>query len=216
MNSMKQELEDLGFANLYPWRYRTIKEHLSDDDRPPQESIVANIETALRRKMNEAVCPAASPAGRNRPTASTRRCWPRTCPSPRSPIFYAFRIITQTEAHCYLALGAVHSLYQPKPGRFKDFIALPKANGYQSLHTILNSPFGLPVEIQIRTEEMDMMAEQGRGRALAVQGRWQITPGESGTAQVRAREWLMQTGGRAAPHRGFAGIPGQREVRLVP
>ena len=75
--------------------------------------------------------------------------------------FFAFRIITQTESQCYLALGAVHSLYQPKPSRFKDFIALPKANGYQSLHTILNSPYGLPIEIQIRTEEMDIMASKG-------------------------------------------------------
>ena len=65
------------------------------------------------------------------------------------------------EAQCYMALGAVHGLYPPKPGRFKDFIALPKANGYQSLHTILNSPYGLPVEIQIRTEEMDLMAVKG-------------------------------------------------------
>ena len=64
---------------------------------------------------------------------------------------YGFRIITHSEPHCYLALGAIHGLYRPKPGRFKDHIALPKANGYQSLHTTLNSPFNLPVEIQIRT-----------------------------------------------------------------
>jgi len=102
--------------------------------------------------------------------------------------FYAFRIITQAEAHCYLALGAVHGLYQPKPGRFKDLIALPTSNGYQSLHTILNSPYGLPVEIQIRTEEMDMMAIKGAA------AHWQYKTGEisNGSAEVRARNWLMQ------------------------
>ena len=101
---------------------------------------------------------------------------------------YGFRIITHSEQHCYLALGAVHALYRPKPGRFKDYIALPKANGYQSLHTILNSPFNLPVEIQIRTREMDVLAEAGAA------AHWQYKSGETsaGTAQVRAREWLMQ------------------------
>jgi guanosine-3',5'-bis(diphosphate) 3'-pyrophosphohydrolase len=82
----------------------------------------------------------------------------------------------------------VHSLYRPRPGRFKDHIALPKSNGYQSLHTILNSPFNLPVEIQIRTQEMDILAEKGAA------AHWQYKSGEitSGSAQVRAREWLMQ------------------------
>ena len=101
---------------------------------------------------------------------------------------YGFRIITHSEPHCYLALGTVHGLYRPRPGRFKDHIALPKPNGYQSLHTVLNSPFNLPVEIQIRTQEMDVLAEKGAA------AHWQYKSGEttSGTAQVRAREWLMQ------------------------
>jgi len=106
--------------------------------------------------------------------------------------FFAFRIITQTEAQCYLALGAVHTLYPPKPGRFKDYIALPKANGYQSLHTILNSPYGLPIEIQIRTEEMDLMAS--KGAAAHWQNKTENTAGATtpGTAEIRAREWLMR------------------------
>ena len=100
---------------------------------------------------------------------------------------YAFRVITQAESHCYQALGAVHNLYKPRPGSFKDYIALPKPNGYQSLHTVLTSPWDVPIEIQIRTEEMDMVAEKG----AAAHWLYKATPPDGSTA-VRAREWLLK------------------------
>jgi len=187
MNHMKLELEDLGFANLYPWRHRTIQEHLSEMTGHRQE-IVANIETALRKKMSEAGVPCRISGREKSPYSIYKKMLSKDLPFSEVTDFYAFRIITQTESHCYLALGAVHGLYQPKPGSFKDFIALPKANGYQSLHTVLNSPYGVPIEIQIRTEDMDIMAVKGAA------AHWQYKTGESasGSAQVRAREWLMQ------------------------
>ncbi len=187
MNSMKAELEDLGFANLYPWRHRTIKEHLSELTGD-EEEIVTNIEIALRKKMTEAGVPCRISGREISPYSIYKKMQVKDLSFREVTDFYAFRIITQTEPHCYLALGAVHSLYRPKPGCFKDFIALPKANGYQSLHTILNSPYRVPIEIQIRTEEMDIVADKGAA------AHWQYKTGEttSGSVQVRAREWLMQ------------------------
>jgi RelA/SpoT family (p)ppGpp synthetase len=187
MNNMKTELEDMGFANLYPWRYRTITEHL-DTMTGHRQEIVENIKQALKKRMNDTGVPCRISGRQKSPYSIYKKMLGKDLSFSEVTDFYAFRIITQTESHCYLALGAVHGLYQPKPGRFKDFIALPKANGYQSLHTILNSPYGLPVEIQIRTEEMDIMAVQGAA------AHWQYKTGESstGSAQVRAREWLMQ------------------------
>ncbi len=187
MNSMKLELEDMGFANLFPWRYRTINEHL-ETMSGNREEFVTNISEALRARMNEASVPCTLTGRQKSPYSIYKKMLAKDLSFSEVTDFYAFRIVTQTEAQCYLALGVVHNLYQPKPGRFKDFIALPKANGYQSLHTILNSPYGLPVEIQIRTEEMDIMALKGAA------AHWQYKTGEafSGIAQVRAREWLLQ------------------------
>jgi guanosine-3',5'-bis(diphosphate) 3'-pyrophosphohydrolase len=187
MNSMKHELEDMGFANLYPWRHKTITDHLETMTGHRQE-IVGNIMVAIKIKMNEANVPCRIGGRQKSPYSIYKKMLAKDLSFSDVTDFYAFRIITLTEAQCYLALGGVHSLYQPKPGCFKDFIALPKANGYQSLHTILNSPYGLPIEIQIRTEEMDNMAIKGAA------AHWQYKTGEvsTGTAQVRAREWLMQ------------------------
>jgi len=191
MNSMKHELEDMGFANLYPWRYRTITEHL-DTMTGHRQEIVQNILEALRQKMDDIGVPCRITGRKKSPYSIYKKMLSKDLSFSEVTDFFAFRIITDTESHCYQALGAVHSLYQPKPGRFKDFIALPKANGYQSLHTILNSPYGLPVEIQIRTEDMDIMAS--KGAAAHWQYKTGITPAGSApaTAEVRAREWLMR------------------------
>jgi len=100
---------------------------------------------------------------------------------------YAFRITVDSVDMCYRVLGAVHNLYKPVPGKFKDYIAIPKANGYQSLHTVLFSPYGVPIEVQIRTEDMNKVAEAG------IAAHWLYKSGgdSSNSAQVRARQWLL-------------------------
>ena len=187
MNLIKSELEDLGFANLFPWRHRTIKEHI-DTVAGKRQEVLGNIQRALERRINETGVPARIIGREKSPYSIYKKMLTKDLSFSEVNDVYAFRIVTPTEPHCYLALGAVHALYQPIPGRFKDYIALPKANGYQSLHTVLKSPYELPLEIQIRTEEMDLMAEKGAA------AHWQYKTGErsSGAAQVRAREWLMQ------------------------
>jgi RelA/SpoT family (p)ppGpp synthetase len=160
MNTIKSELEELGFENLYPWRHRTIAEHISTTTGNRRE-VIESIKKTLKRKMNETGVPCHIIGREKTPYSIYKKMLSKDLSFSEVTDVYAFRIITHSEPHCYMALGAVHALYQPKPGRFKDYIALPKANGYQSLHTVLNSPFGLPVEIQIRTEEMDVMAEKG-------------------------------------------------------
>jgi len=187
MNILKSELEDLGFANLYPWRHRTIAEHVQAITGDRRE-VIETIHKALKKKMSE-VGVACTIVGRQKtPYSIYKKMLAKDLSFSEVTDVYAFRIVTHSEPHCYMALGACHALYQPKPGRFKDYIALPKANGYQSLHTVLNSPYGLPVEIQIRTEEMDVAAEKGAA------AHWQYKSGESSSssAQFRAREWLMQ------------------------
>jgi guanosine-3',5'-bis(diphosphate) 3'-pyrophosphohydrolase len=191
MNSMQHELEEMGFSNLYPWRHKTIKEHLEANAGNRRE-VVDNILATIRAKMADTGVPCRVSGRQIAPYSIYKRMHKKDLSFDEVTNFYAFRIITKTESHCYLALGVVHSLYQPKPGGFKDYIALPKANGYQSLHTMLSSPYGMPIQVQIRTEEMDLMARKGAA------AHWQSKSFEGenglagGSAEVRAREWLMR------------------------
>lgn len=161
MHNFCVEFEDLGFAALYPLRYRTLRTHIRKA-RGNRKQIFKNIETGLKACFKHASIPDTAIHGREKHLYSIyKKMRGKHISFSEVMDVYAFRIVVPTKDECYRVLGLVHGLYKPVPGRFKDYIAIPKANGYQSLHTVLFGPFGVPIEIQIRTEEMDRLAENG-------------------------------------------------------
>jgi guanosine-3',5'-bis(diphosphate) 3'-pyrophosphohydrolase len=185
MNAIRLELEDLGFAGLYPIRYRVLTEAIRKS-RGNRKEVVQKIQAVMEQRLQEDGLPARV-MGREKHLYSIYRKM-RQKNLPFSEVFdvYAFRIMVDKVDTCYRALGAVHNLYKPVPGKFKDYIAIPKANGYQSLHTVLFGPYGVPIEVQIRSEDMDKVAEAG------IAAHWLYKSGDSSgaSAQARAREWL--------------------------
>lgn len=185
MNHMRLELEDLGFAALYPARYRVLSEAMKRA-RGNRKRIIEQVEGALSRALTEEGIE-GQVLGREKHLYSLYQKMRRKELSFADVLdVYAFRIIVDKVDTCYRVLGICHNLYKPVPGRFKDYIAIPKTNGYQSLHSTLFGPHGVPLEIQIRTREMDHVAESG------IAAHWQYKLGDSAGAgpQARAREWL--------------------------
>lgn len=161
MHGFCVEFEDLGFAALYPHRYSVLKEHVKKA-RGNRKQIFKTIETELKKCFQQAHVPDSAIHGREKHLYSIyQKMLMKRISFHEVMDVYAFRIIVPSVDECYRILGLAHSVYKPVPGRFKDYIAIPKANGYQSLHTVLFGPFGVPIEMQIRTEEMDRLAENG-------------------------------------------------------
>lgn len=189
MNTFKVEFEDLGFSYLYPVRYKVLQEAVRKA-RGNRKQIISEIEKKLRENIEKEVIDIVSIIGREKHLYSLYRKM-RFKDLSLSEIMdvYALRVIVADTSSCYRILGVVHNLFKPVHGRFKDYIAVPKANGYQSLHTTVLGPHGVPVEVQIRTEEMDHMAENG------IAAHWlyknSFADDNSGNeAELRAREWL--------------------------
>jgi len=185
MHAISTELEDLGFSSLYPMRSRYISKAV-DKLRGSHREIIEDIRGRLQEKLEERSLPGRI-LGREKHLNSIYNKMKFKQKSFYEIMdVYAFRIITGTEDDCYRILGAVHSLYKPMPGRFKDYIAMPKANGYQSLHTTL---FGMHVniEIQIRTEEMEHIANDG----IAAHWMYKNDPGNvTSVNQTRVDRWV--------------------------
>ena len=185
MNKFKAELQDLGFRALYPDRYRVISERIRAALGNRRE-VMSKIEHALAARLATDHLP-AKVVGRIKSAWSIYSKMRGEHKSFAQLMdVYGFRVVVDSAMSCYMALGAVHSLYKPVDRRFKDFIAIPKANGYQSLHTVLLGPFGAPIEVQIRTAEMDSVAERG----VAAHWAYKTDSGPANSAQARAREWL--------------------------
>jgi len=185
MNAIRRELEQLGFAAMYPNRCKVLQGAVSRA-RGNRKEVMQKIEAAICGRMEE-VGIESRILGREKNLYSIyRKMKQKRLGFAEVSDVFAVRIIVADVDTCYRALGVVHNLYKPVPGRFKDYIAIPKANGYQSLHTFLFGPHGIPIEIQIRTEEMDRVAESG------IAAHWLYKTGDrhSASAQARAREWL--------------------------
>ncbi|GAA0856332.1 bifunctional GTP diphosphokinase/guanosine-3',5'-bis pyrophosphate 3'-pyrophosphohydrolase [Aliiglaciecola litoralis] len=188
IHDIKNELEDLGFHAMYPLRHRALQGAVKQA-RGNRKEIIENtrkeVETRLAANGMQ-----ADVVGREKHLYSIyRKMKNKELMFNEVMDIYAFRVIVDSVDSCYRALGAMHGLYKPIEGRFKDYVAIPRTNGYQSLHTSLIGPHGIPVEIQIRTKEMDQMADKG------VAAHWLYKDdGESPqgtTAQVRARKWMQ-------------------------
>ncbi len=187
IHNIKNELEELGFQALYPMRYRVLKESVRRA-RGNRREVMDNIHSEVAGRLED-VGIDADVLGREKNLFSIyNKMKNKELQFHEVMDIYAFRIIVDSLDTCYRVLGQMHSLYKPRPGRFKDYIAIPKANGYQSLHTSLVGPHGVPVEIQIRTEDMDQMADKG----VAAHWSYKQNGETSGTtAQVRARRWMQ-------------------------
>lgn len=160
LNAVSRELQELSFFHFHPMRYGVLEKALRNA-RGNRREVVGKILETLRRRLPE-VGIDVEVMGREKHIYGIYRKM-RDKHLTFSQVFdiYGFRILVKDQPTCYLALGALHGIYKPVPGKFKDYIAIPKANGYQSLHTTLIGPYGTPVEVQIRTHEMHHVAESG-------------------------------------------------------
>ncbi len=188
MQDLRVEFEDRGFEALYPLRARRLKAAVSAV-RSKQRELVSHIQEALENQIQRWDINAIV-IGREKHLYSIYRKMELKGEKKRRfrdiTDVFGFRVIVEDINDCYRMLGATHNLYKPIPGRFKDYIAIPKVNGYQSIHTVVNGAENIPVEIQIRTKEMDEIANTG----IAAHWLYKSDDDEDNTSQLRARRWV--------------------------
>ena len=188
MNQVRLELEELGFAALYPMRYRVLSSAVKKA-RGNRKEILNKIESAIQQRLDEEQLSCRLLSREKHLYSLYKKIRDRVGSFTEVFDVYAFRVIVDSVDTCYRVLGMMHNLYKPVPGKFKDYIAIPKTNGYQSLHTVLFGPYGVPIEVQIRSEDMERVAEVG------IAAHWLYKSSEkagSNNAQTRAREWLRE------------------------
>ena len=187
LNLIYQELEDLSFKYLYPMRYRVLSKAIKVA-RGNRKEVIAKILDAIKERLNE-VHIEADVKGRQKHLYSVyRKMASKGNALEQIHDIYGFRILVKDMAQCYLTLGYLHGLYKPIPGKFKDYIAIPKANGYQSLHTTLFGPFGTPIEVQIRSEQMHSVANAG----VAAHWMYKTSDANLTALQQQTHQWLQR------------------------
>ncbi|EHK61139.1 RelA/SpoT family protein [Halomonas sp. GFAJ-1] len=188
INTIRIELEDLSFQAIHPMRAERIKRAVASA-RGNRRSAMREIQSSLQQSLDDEALP-GTVVGRQKHLLSIyKKMRDQRKPFAEIMDVFGFRIITEDVASCYRILGVVHNLYKPVPGRFKDYIAIPKANGYQSLHTTLFGQRGMPIEVQIRTREMEAMANNG------IAAHWLYKAGQTDHpiaegSHARARAWV--------------------------
>lgn len=186
LNSIYQELEDLSFKHLYPKRYEVLVKALKVA-RGNRREVVKKIQEAIQERLEEHHITAQVQGREKHLYGIYKKMQAKSLAFSQVQDIYGFRVLVEDVASCYLALGLLHGLYKPIPGKFKDYIAIPKANAYQSLHTTLFGPYGTPIEIQIRTQEMHKIAETG------VASHWLYKTGHSSFTALhkKTHQWLQ-------------------------
>src|SRR6266436_5707053 len=186
LDSLFRELQELAFSSLYPARHKVLAKAVKSA-RGNRREVVNKILKALRERLQSTEID-ATVTGREKHIYSIyNKMHEKHLSFSQVLDIYGFRVVVKDIPACYLALGALHGLYKPVPGKFKDYIAIPKVNGYQSLHTTLIGPFGTPVEIQIRTQAMNHIAEAG----VASHWLYKSTDAEINEVQQRTHKWLQ-------------------------
>lgn len=186
IHDIKNELEDLGFQAMYPMRHRALRSAVNQAR--------GNRKEIIEKTQNELVQRLASYGIEGTVLGREKHLYSIYCKMKNKELsftevmdIYAFRVIVENVDNCYRVLGAMHGMYKPIENRFKDYIAIPRTNGYQSLHTSLIGPHGIPVEVQIRTAEMDHMADRG----VAAHWLYKKTTDKGTSAQLRANQWMQ-------------------------
>jgi GTP pyrophosphokinase len=185
LNNTYRELQDLSFANFNPNRYATLEKAVKAA-RGNRREVVSKILEAVQRAIADAKLD-AEVTGREKTIFSIyKKMRDKQLSFSQVLDVYGFRVVVESALECYTCIGALHALYKPVPGKFKDYIAIPKVNGYQSLHTTLVGPFGAPIEFQVRTRKMHEIAEAG------VAAHWLYKNGgaDLNDVQKRAHQWL--------------------------
>ena len=184
--TIRHELENLVFKAIHPIRYDVL-EHAVDKAGGHRKELIDKINQALGSRLVEMSIDSNIVSRKKHLFSVYNKMKDKRLPFKKVLDVYALRVLVDSVDDCYRVLGIVHNLFKPIPGRFKDYIAIPKSNGYQSLHTALYGPHGIPMEVQVRTQEMDKFAESG------IAAHWLYkSPDEKGeiTAHARARDWL--------------------------
>jgi guanosine-3',5'-bis(diphosphate) 3'-pyrophosphohydrolase len=186
IHDIKNELEDLGFQAMYPFRHRALKSAVAQARGNRKEIIERTQQDVINRLDDNQI--KGRVIGREKHLYSIyRKMRSKELSFTEVMDIYGFRIIVESVDHCYRTLGAIHGLYKPIENRFKDYIAIPRSNGYQSLHTSLKGLHGIPLEVQIRTEDMDQLADKG----VAAHWLYKENTDRSNTAQMRANQWMQ-------------------------